>query len=184
MSMFSGKLNPFSRAFRERFSETYDAAMEYMANKDLYNALASRDQNAVPEIFIAQIAGASPASNFDVDGAAWTGNSRNLWRYNFSVFGPNQTVNYSLWAVNGAEVDNVLADGSQSYGVETSSASPEVELLPIGNNIRNPLVLMFRTPAPVAYRIPFYTAEDAVIGYYEIKTRYFFSGGNDVSVEC
>jgi hypothetical protein len=88
------------------------------------------------------------------------------------------TDKYGLYAVNGAEVDNVDTGAEQSYGVHTSTSSPEVTLMAIGNlagptdgteAVRQVIVPMFWVPDVDSAR---------GVG------AFWFSAGNDVKVVC
>jgi len=191
---FLGKINPFSNSFREGIREMSNAIDEYLEERDYIRQMAERQFPEGPDIFLASITGARLING--TDGTAESGTpvvgdtSKNIWLYSWSVFGGGSgssvqgSNDYYHPALNGAEYDNGNNPGAMSYGVQTSSSSPAVSLLPIGANSVEPVVMMYRFVAPRNNLINVYDTGGVAQGTRKLAVKYYFSAGNDVEVTC
>ena len=187
---FIGKINPFSSRFRTELADLSSTVDELEKDSHYIRQMACREFPAQADISFAKITGARKVNGSDGTVASGTptsaDTSANIWIYKWeSQFNSDKnSQDYEFFAMNGAELTNTNTDTQQSYGVTVSATGTTVELLPIGDNTREPAVLLFRSDAPVPFTLNLYNTSGTLRGSVEILCQYFFSAGNDVEVSC
>ena len=187
---FLGKINPFSSRFRTELVDLSKTVDDLVFDRDHILDMATRELPSVPDIMLVKIVGARSINGNDGDVASGSPSgsdaSKNVWIYQWESVTKSDVDSdgYTFFAVNGAELDNTNSDEQQSYGVTTSSVDTLVELLPIGDNERQPVVLLYRVAAPVNYTFTVYNGGGSATGSVTIPCQHFFSAGNDVEVTC